>query len=134
MEKNTKEEEEKMNRFFIIVLGLGIIFLTGCSNKSSYTDLSPIEFKNLIEDENVFVLDVHIPEQQHISTTDAFIPYNKLQNNIDKLPENKEMKIAVYCRSGSMSATASKELNELGYKNVYNLIGGRNAYVKEFGG
>lgn len=41
--------------------------------------------------------------------------------NIEKLVPDKNAKIVVYCRSGNRSATAKTTLNNLGYKNVYDL-------------
>lgn len=75
--------------------------------------------------EEIFLVDVHIPEQQHIKGTDAFIPYNEIENNIGSLPD-KNAKIALYCRSGSMSREAAQTLAGLGYKNVYNHLDGTN--------
>jgi len=114
---------------FIIITTLFVI--SGCTN--SYINFNPQEFKGLIEEENTFVLDVHIPEQEHIEGTDELIPFDEIRENIDKLPKDKNTKIAVYCRSGSMSEEASQTLIDLGYKNVYNLVGGRNSYINEFG-
>lgn len=82
----------------------------------------------LINDEKVFVVDVHTPEAKHLEGTDAFVPYDQIADNMDKLPVDKEKPILVYCRSGSMSGIASKELVNLGYKNVYDLAGGVTAY------
>ncbi len=93
-----------------------------------YTDLSAEEFKKLLEEEDVFLLDVHVPEQRHIPGTDALIPFDKISLNLDKLPKDKNAKIAVYCRSGRMSAIASEELARLGYTKVYNLVGGVNEW------
>ena len=41
--------------------------------------------------------------------------------NIETLVPDKNTKIIVYCRSGNRSATALETLNNLGYKNVYDL-------------
>jgi rhodanese-related sulfurtransferase len=90
--------------------------------------LKPIQLKQMLEDKDFFLLDVHIPEQTHIPGTDAFIDYRKLTENLDKLPQNKNAKLVVYCRSGSMSRAAATELIELGYTNVYDLEGGINAF------
>lgn len=86
------------------------------------------EFSRLAKDEKNFLLDVHIPEQTHIPGTDAFVPYNEISTNLDKLPEDKSTPILVYCRSGSMSKEASMEIAALGYTNVYDLKGGVNNY------
>ena len=52
-----------------------------------------------------------------------------ISDNLDKLP-SKDVPIALYCRSGSMSKQASQELSDLGYK-VYNLKGGANSWRTE---
>ena len=44
------------------------------------------------------------------------------------LPKDKDAKIVLYCRSGGMSRAAAYELAEEGYTNVYDLVGGKNAY------
>lgn len=90
--------------------------------------VKPIELKAMLADKDFFLLDVHIPEQNHISGTDAFVDYRKLAENMDKLPKDKNTKLVVYCRSGGMSRSAVNELIDLGFTNVYDLEGGINAY------
>lgn len=90
--------------------------------------VSPLEAKKLIAGEDVFLLDVHTPEQTHIPGTDAFIPFDQIKDSQSKLPQDKEKPILVYCRSGNMSKTASEELIKLGYQNVYDLEGGIVAF------
>lgn len=96
----------------------------------AFHNISPQELQRDLENKDFFLVDVHIPEQEHIEKTDGFIAYDEIEENIDKLPKDKNEKIVVYCRSGSMSLEASQKLIELGYKNVYNLEGGRNAYIE----
>jgi len=123
-----------MNKLMILISGLVLITITACTTsleiqKRDFENLAKDDFKMLLDsNDNVFLLDTHIPEQQHIKGTDAFIPYNKLDLNLDKLPEDKSTPIAVYCRSGSMSLKASQDLIDLGYEKVYNLIGGANSW------
>lgn len=93
--------------------------------------VNPTKFRSLIEKGDGFLVDVHIPEQTHIPGTDALIPYNEISENINQLPKDKSTPILVYCRSGSMSKTASKEITDLGYTNVYDLEGGINAYREQ---
>jgi len=90
--------------------------------------VKPLEAKALLADQNVYLLDVHTPEQTHIPGTDAFIPYDQVSSYIEKLPSDKDTPILVYCRSGNMSQIAIKKLLEMGYKKVYDLEGGTDAY------
>ncbi len=95
---------------------------------TSYENIQAAELASRLESKDFFLLDVHIPEQEHIDGTDAFIPYNELAAYTSELPEDKDTEIIVYCRSGSMSKVASEELVKMGYTNVKNLDGGINAY------
>ena len=125
----------------IIALGLGLFLITNrfrvqknttgsaTSTKNNGVKLvSPQEFATLAKGKNTFIVDVHTPEQTHIPGTDAVIPFDQIQENIDKLPTDKSTPILVYCRSGSMSAKASAEINAMGYTTVYDLEGGTNVY------
>lgn len=93
-----------------------------------YNSITPAVFKDMLDKKDFTLIDVHIPEQTHIDGTDKFIPFDKIENNLTKLPQNKNEKIVVYCRSGSMSRAAAYTLVEMGYTNVYDLVGGKNAY------
>ncbi|NCN58378.1 hypothetical protein COW99_00945 [Candidatus Roizmanbacteria bacterium CG22_combo_CG10-13_8_21_14_all_38_20] len=125
-----------------VILGLGGIWYLGQQPKSSKQVameqdgvkvqlVSSGKFAELAEDKTAYLLDVHTPEQTHIPGTDAFISYDQIGENRDKLPEDKSTPILVYCRSGSMSAQASAEIVELGYTNVYDLDGGTDAYKEQ---
>lgn len=119
-----------MNKFAVLfIIGLGLVVgWRLLVSPSTATLVSPEEFDQLAKAPNAFVLDVHTPEQTHIPGTDAFIPYDKIKENVSKLPEDKNTPILVYCRSGSMSREATQTLAKLGYLQVYDLAGGVNAY------
>ena len=111
----------------VMAIVAGIVIynaLTLFTGEKEYHSVSPEEFHRMMMNEDVFVIDVHIPEQKHIPGTDAWIPYNKIEDSEDLLPEDKSTKILVYCRSGFMSKIAASKLVEMGYKNVYDLDGG----------
>lgn len=101
------------------------------TNQNGVKTVSSEEAKRLIETGKVFVIDVHIPEQTHLTGTNVFIPYNEIEKNLDKLPQDKNVPLLVYCRSGSMSREAAKTLLGLGYSQVYDLEGGTTAYKEQ---
>ncbi|MGB7425185.1 MAG: rhodanese-like domain-containing protein [Ornithinimicrobium sp.] len=73
------------------------------------------------------LINVHIPYEDHIDGTDAFIPFDSILESPD-LPTDKAAPIALYCRSGNMSAQASAVLADAGYTHVLDLDGGMNAW------
>lgn len=94
----------------------------------SRKDIGVEDLQMMLERKDFTLVDVHIPEQAHIPDTDAFIPFNQIADRVGELPADKDAAIVLYCRSGSMSASAAKDLIELGYTNVYNVLGGMNAW------
>lgn len=99
--------------------------------EQTYSNISARELNDILASRDPYLLDVHTPEQEHISGTDDFIPYTDIEENMSKLPVDKDTEIIVYCRSGSMSEIASEKLIELGYTNVSNVVGGINAWNAE---
>lgn len=99
------------------------------SDNLSYRDITVSDLASMLKNKNFMLIDTHIPEQDHIPGTDSFIPYDQLLAQQAELPKDKNSNIVVYCRSGNMSQTAAQQLTQLGYKNVYNLIGGTKAWV-----
>lgn len=88
------------------------------------------DLNKVMQHQDIFLIDVHIPEQQHIKGTDAFIPFNAIQEHQDKLPSDKNTPIYLYCEGGPMGNAAARTLHELGYNNLSNLEGGANAWRK----
>lgn len=91
-------------------------------------DLSQEDWKKqLEEDNNSVVLDVRTQEEVDMGIiTDAIhIDIYKGQGFIYKLEElDKTKNYYVYCRSGGRSGQACAIMNQLGFNNAYNLIGG----------
>lgn len=91
--------------------------------------LAPAAFGEYLEaNPDVPLINVHIPYDKHIAGTDAFIPFDAILDSPD-LPADKTAPIAIYCRSGSMSAEAADDLSAAGYTNVIDLAGGMNAWT-----
>ncbi len=125
----------------ILIIGAGIIFFRLHNTMINRQNIAPKEkaaVKNITADElsamlnnkDFFLVNVHPPYIGEIPGTDDFISFDKIENNLNKLPKNKNAKIVVYCRSGRMSGLASKELANLGYTNVFNLSGGMIGWQK----
>lgn len=95
--------------------------------EGSFNRLSPRELRAEMEEEEFPLVNVHIPFEGNIPGTDLSIPYNEIDQNLDRLPA-KDERIVLYCRSGSMSAEAARTLVGLGYTNVYDLKGGMIAW------
>ena len=81
----------------------------------------------LEKDWNSVILDVRTEDEYN----DGIIPnainidIHKGQGFISELETlDKNKNYYVYCRSGARSAKACEVMNELGFENAYNLIGG----------
>lgn len=94
----------------------------------AYTDVSVEGLAAMLENKDFPLINVHIPYEGEIEGTDEFVPFNEIESNLDKFPEDKDAQIVVYCRSGSMSAQAALTLVELGYTDVWNVDGGMIAW------
>lgn len=94
------------------------------TEKGQYTNISVSELQAMLKNKDFTFINVHVPYKGHIALTDAFIPYDQIDKNLDKLPADKRAKIVLYCHGGNMSQTAARTLANLGYRNVYQLVGG----------
>ena len=120
-----------MNRSTAIVsalLALAAASCQGAQTQKGYTDITPSDLNAMLETEDFFFVNTHIPYEGEIADTDAFIPYNELDRYTAEFPSDKDAKIVLYCRSGRMSSIAAEALAGLGYNNLFNLDGGMIAW------
>jgi rhodanese-related sulfurtransferase len=94
----------------------------------SYVNVTPAELRSMLQSEDFPLVNTHIPYEREIEDTDLFIPYDQVVERLGDLPQERDAKIVLYCRSGSMSAIAAATLVGLGYTNVWNLDGGMIAW------
>jgi rhodanese-related sulfurtransferase len=84
------------------------------------------EFKKLITKGNTLVIDVRTPvefSEAHIKNAINIDYFSKsFSETISKL--DKQKTILVYCAAGGRSTSACLDFKKLGFKKVFNLIGG----------
>ncbi|OFB36048.1 sulfurtransferase [Mycolicibacterium sp. (ex Dasyatis americana)] len=86
------------------------------------------EFATTIGKSETLTINVHVPYQGDIPGTDLSIPFDRIVEQSDRLPTDRDAMIAIYCRTGPMSATAATTLKSLGYTDVVELDGGMKAW------
>lgn len=119
-----------MKKFLILVATtatLSSLLLYVCSNNTSNDNkISSEEAKNIIDSSNdEIIIDVREKneyEEGHIKDS-ILIPLDTLENTIEDIIKDKNSQILVYCRSGRISAEASKIIKSLGYNNIYDFGG-----------
>lgn len=94
----------------------------------TYKVIPVTQLKSMLDNKDFLLVNVHIPYEGEIQGTDLFIPFDKIEENLGKLPTDKNARIVLYCRSGSMSSTAAKTLTRLGYTNITDVEGGMFAW------
>jgi len=109
---------------------LSVALLSGCgfSRPENLKMISATELKTIISQDDILLIDVHIPEQEHIKNTSLFAPFYKIDDYLEQLPSDKNAAIYLYCKSGPMANWAARTLFDLGYTNIYNLEGGKEAW------
>lgn len=92
-----------------------------------FARLDPAAFADRMNNQDAFVINVHVPYEGELENTDAFIPYDKIVGDA-RLPKDKGTVIFLYCRSGRMSAVAAAALYDAGYTRLAHLEGGMLAW------
>jgi rhodanese-related sulfurtransferase len=137
-EVNVMAKELVRKAYFVLLL-LALLVIVGCApatavpegpTASNPTLITVEELSAMLKKKDFVLINVHIPYQGEIPGTDVHIPYNEIEEYADQLPQDKDAKIVLYCRSGSMSAAASKTLVEMGYTNVTDVQGGMKAWIE----
>ena len=101
---------------------------TASSPASVAVLLEPADFAAAVAEPARFLVNVHVPDEGAIRGTDAAIPYDRIAELTAELPPEVNTPLAVYCKSGRMSAVASAALLAMGYTDVVELRGGMDAW------
>lgn len=118
-----------MKKFFFVVLIILSIADVSYAQQTKNVDVK--EFKMLMDKAaNKIILDVRTDSEvaQGGLPNAVQIDYNgsNFDSQIDKLDKNKP--VFVYCAVGGRSGKTAAILAKKGFKNVYNLAGGINAW------
>jgi rhodanese-related sulfurtransferase len=105
-------------------------------------DLQPDEVEELLEDRaDALLIDVREPyefEQMHIPEA-VLVPRGMLEgaadpgnkHRIEAVYEARERPVVVYCDTGARSSMAADTLQQMGFREVYNLAGGIKLWEAE---
>jgi molybdopterin/thiamine biosynthesis adenylyltransferase/rhodanese-related sulfurtransferase len=96
--------------------------------------MTPTQLKERLDaGDDLFILDVRQPHEWEISNLGSLgaklIPQSEVMDHIDEF--SPEQEIVVQCRSGIRSANIIMVMQQLGFKNLWNLDGGINRWAQE---
>jgi rhodanese-related sulfurtransferase len=85
--------------------------------------------------EKVNLVDVREPnEYEEVNIGGRLVPLGKVQTmQVEELEDLKDEEVIVYCRSGRRSMLACQILDQVGFKNTYNLEGGILDWINKYG-
>jgi rhodanese-related sulfurtransferase len=100
--------------------------------RRSIRELTPHEVKRKLKGEQVVILDVREAHARQNRLKNAVnIPRGELEQQVRGVVTDPRAFILTYCGIGKQSALAARQLQELGYENVWNLYGGISAWVAD---
>lgn len=120
----------------LLVSAAAAIVLAGCgggeggpgaAGPSPARLVPPGEFAAAVADPARVTVNVHVPDEGSIEGTDLSVPFDEIEARRGELPD-LSTPLAVYCRSGRMSAIAVESLIRLGFTDIVELEGGMIAW------
>lgn len=111
---------------------IAVLLLAACGkglqdSGKGYTDISVSQLQQMMQKKDFLLVNTHVPYEGDLPRTDFSIPYDQIGQQLDKLPD-RNAKIVLYCRTGTMSTQAALTLVQKGYTQVYELDGGMKAW------
>jgi rhodanese-related sulfurtransferase len=85
--------------------------------------------------ESIHLVDVREPyENAEFNIGGVLLPVGEIRNmQTEAIDDWKSDEVILYCRSGNRSGQATLILEQLGFQNVKNLVGGMLAWQENFG-
>ena len=111
-----------MKALLSILSGIVLLAVSGCSSTES-----KISMEN-----NAVLLDVRTPEEHKNGYLEGavLLPLAELESKISSKVSGKNTPIYIYCRSGRRAGTAVEKLKAMGYTDLHNLGGLKDAREK----
>ena len=111
-----------MKALLSILSGIILLAVSGCCSTES-----KISMKN-----NAVLLDVRTPEEHKSGYLEGavLLPLAELESKISSKVSGKNTPIYIYCRSGRRAGTAVEKLKAMGYTDLHNLGGLKDARKK----
>lgn len=120
-------------KFIIFNIILSAVIFVGCAQTADENAITVDQLREMmVSDSNFVLLDVRNPyelEDKSLGHIDGVlnIPVQELEERLSELDEFKDKDIAVICRSGRRSETATDLLVKNGF-NAVNVLGGMVQY------
>ena len=119
-----------MLRLLIVVIAFSNILCAQNNNGAIAENIDVEKFSKSIEKEGIIILDVRTPQETMQGVIEGAKRINYYSEDfmmqVNKLDKNKP--IYIYCASGGRSGGAMHKMNAVGFKEIYNLIGGMNVW------
>ena len=99
------------------------------SELNTFENISVEKLKNFVEDGSVIILDIR--DEQSFKKGHIPDAINLSNKNIDEVIDSNDPddNILIYCYKGISSQNAAQHFCELGFKNVFSLIGGYTEFL-----
>lgn len=129
---------KKLNLLAVLAINLVLISCAEAQTDGGTTipktsvakDISTSEFKEMITPD-VIILDVRTPEEFLEGHLENAVNINLFDSDFEtKMTQNldKSKIVLVYCAAGGRSAKAMSKMKEMGYSEIYNMMGGYNEW------
>ena len=98
----------------------------------AHTNLDVIGFQAKMNEKNVVLIDVRKPLEIRKGKLEGALELDVYGKNFNSeiIKLDREKTYLVYCATGRRSVLASRTMLEFGFKNIYNLVGGYNAWKR----
>ena len=114
-----------MNKLFVAVLLISIL-ISSCAIGQITNDIDIDEFRKKMVSEKYVLVDVRTEKEFDDGHIEDALNIDYFSDTFSHEISNigLENPVLVYCRSGNRSGKSMKIMSDLGFKEVYNLIGG----------